>query len=476
MRTKKSLLFKKWETETKGIIPDGVVDGITARKILLLLILIIMGIIVFGAMSASASEILYEGTCGTNLTWTLDDSGTLTISGSGTMKYWDDSYLVPWRSCRSKIIRVVLGNDVANIGNYAFYMCDRLTSVTIPDGITSIGNYAFEACTGLTSVTIPNSVTSIGYRTFFACTGLTSVTIPDSVTSIGTSAFNVCFNLININVNKNNPVYCSKNGVLFDKNETTLIQYPAKKVDTEYMIPASVNHIGNGAFHYCTNLTSITIPNGVTRIGNEAFYKCTGLRSITIPGSVTSIGSYAFYMCYIQVYYNGDYDKWSEISIGDNNTPLMNENIHYFAYVTILDENGDVIINDKFDVNSILSVPSKNGYVAKLYSDAECTNEFDIETPITTNLTLQLRYELIETKTTVSNDGKMFTILPCNIEEGNTVILALHNGEILEEVQTVTCEDKEIILTTDKAYTNAKVFVWEDLINLKPICGVEIVK
>ena len=121
------------------------------------------------------------------------------------------------------------------IGNYAFWYCSGLTSVTIPNSVTSIGNYAFADCSGLTSVTIPNSVTSIGNYAFADCSGLTSVTIPNSVTSIG-----------------------------------------------------------NYAFWYCSGLTSITIPNSVTSIGEGAFYGCSGLTSVTIPNSVTSIGERAF--------------------------------------------------------------------------------------------------------------------------------------------------------------------------------------
>ena len=79
--------------------------------------------------------------------------------------------------------------SVTSIGDYAFYGCSGLTSVTIPNSVTSIGDYAFSGCSGLTSVTIPNSVTSIGDYAFYGCSGLTSVTIPNSVTSIGSDAF-----------------------------------------------------------------------------------------------------------------------------------------------------------------------------------------------------------------------------------------------------------------------------------------------
>ena len=162
--------------------------------------------------------------------------------------------------------------------------------------VTSIGGYAFFSCTSLTSVTIGNSVTSIGDQAFRGCTGLTSVTIPNSVTSIGDAAFCDCSGLTSINVVDDNPNYISKDGVLFDKQQTTLIQYPGGKQGA-YVIPNSVTSIGDFAFYGCTGLTSVTIPNSVTSIGMGAFMNCTALTSVTIPNSVTSIGSSAFSGC-----------------------------------------------------------------------------------------------------------------------------------------------------------------------------------
>jgi hypothetical protein len=191
---------------------------------------------------------------------------------------------------------VTIPASVTSIGQMAFYGCTGLTSVTIPASVTSMGLGAFYDCTGLTSVTISPGVTSIGGYAFVGCTSLTSVTIPASVTSIGEAAFYGCTGLTSIAVDAENPNYSSVDGVLFNKEQTSLIQCPGGKVGA-YTIPSSVTSIGEGAFAGCSGLTSVTIPASVTSIGGGAFQSCTSLTSVTIPASVTSIGSGAFSGC-----------------------------------------------------------------------------------------------------------------------------------------------------------------------------------
>ena len=189
------------------------------------------------------------------------------------------------------------GKSVTSIGNCAFRYCTSLKSITIPNSVMEIGSSAFSGCSSLTSITIPNSVTEIGVYAFKGCTSLTSITIPNSVTNIGDSTFWGCSSLTAIYVAVDNKNYTSVNGVLFNKDKTALICYPAGKTDKSYNITNSVTSIGDYAFNGCSSLTSVTIPNSVTEIGGSAFVGCASLKSITMPNSVTSIGAWAFNGC-----------------------------------------------------------------------------------------------------------------------------------------------------------------------------------
>ena len=198
------------------------------------------------------------------------------------------------------------GYPVTSIGEYAFYRCEGLNSVTLPNGITSIGKDTFGFCTGLVSVNIPNSVTSIDDWAFYYCSALTSITIPDGVTSIGASAFKNCSNLTSVTI----PDGVTSIGAdaFYDCGRLTNIS-----------IPNSVTSIGASAFGGCSSLTSVTIPDGVTSIGSQAFSSCSSLRSITIPNSVASIGAATFSNCSnlnYTTYGDGKY-------LGNENNPYL---------------------------------------------------------------------------------------------------------------------------------------------------------
>ena len=191
-----------------------------------------------------------SGRCGDSITWTLDDSGNLTLSGSGEM--WNYGIVTsPFKDYGIKT--VTIGDGITSIGDYAFYSCRGLTELTLPNSVTSIGNpnsvtsigwYAFQGCTGLTELTLPNSVTSIGGCAFEGCNGLTELTLPNTLERIVASAFRGCSGL------------------------------------TELTLPNSVWSIGEYAFQGCSGLTELTLPSSVTRIGKNAFSDCSGLEKI----------------------------------------------------------------------------------------------------------------------------------------------------------------------------------------------------
>ena len=200
---------------------------------------------------------------------------------------------------------IIFDGDVTSIGTDAFYDCDALQSITIPDSVTSIGEYAFENCAALKSVTIPDSVTSIGYYAFYDCDALTSVTI-NSEAWVDGRAFYGCDAFKSIYGK-----YAS------DDNRCLIIdgelQLFAPAGLTTYNIPESVTSIGDFAFYGCDALQSITIPNSVTSIGEYAFENCAALKSVTIPDSVTSIRWCTFQGC----------DALQSITIPDGVTEIV---------------------------------------------------------------------------------------------------------------------------------------------------------
>ena len=392
------------------------------KKKLLSIVLALSMICALVPIMASAETTATSGTCGENVTWTLSDDGTLTISGTGDMEDYSYGNYSPFERNQS-IKTVVIENGVTSIGNMMFYYTTSLKSVTIPDSVTSIGNTAFAYCWGLKGITIPDSVKSIGSLAFYDCNDLTNITIPNSVIVIGNSAFENCDNLTNIiisnsvtdigetafrnckkltdiklsnsltsigeqafeycnslasiiipkgvesigsraftgcsslkeiNADLNNQNYSSIDGILFSKDNTTLVRCPEGKKNS-YEIPDGVTNIGEQAFYNCTNLTSIEIPNSVTSIGEQAFHNCTGLTSMSItngvtqiggnsfaycenlvsigiPKSVTSIGAGAFNQCssLTSVYYGGTKEEWNAIDITwFGNDCLKNATVHY---------------------------------------------------------------------------------------------------------------------------------------------------
>ena len=200
---------------------------------------------------------------------------------------------------------LIVPEGVTSIGDYSFYGCSSLISVTIPDSVTAIGSSAFYGCSNLTSITIPDGVTSIGDSAFVGCSNLTSITVPDSVISIGDGAFAGCSSLVSLTIPF---VGTDPFGRFFGTKS-----FPGGTAITQnsstYYVPSSLRSVvvSDGsvpcyAFWGCSMLTSVTIGNGITSIGYDAFSGCSNLTS---------------------VYYTGDIAGWCGISFGsDNSNPL----------------------------------------------------------------------------------------------------------------------------------------------------------
>ena len=267
----------------------------------------LLGLVTFTAMVVICAVCAGAETYG-DFEYSVRDDGTVEITDyNGNAKTVDIPETIDGKSATrigdsafewcSNIESIAIPDSVTSIGRRAFGDCANLTNITIPNSVIEIGWHAFYDCASLKSITIPDSVINIGGCAFNNCTSLTSVTIPDSVTSIEYSAFVGCTSLTAINVATGNQNYASVNDVLYNKNKTTLMCYPAGKKDKTYKMLDGVKIIDDSAFDGCISLTSIIIPDSVTSIGSSAFSGCTNLMSITIPDSVTDIGNYVFEDC-----------------------------------------------------------------------------------------------------------------------------------------------------------------------------------
>lgn len=214
-----------------------------------------------------------DGSCGANLTWTLQD-GTLTISGTGDMGDWVDYspwYIyAPWFMESAQIKTVIIQEGCSSITESSFVGCYNLQSVTIPEGVTAIGDSAFANCYALTEITLPATLKTIGEAVFDSCSKLD------------------CFN-----VAKSNPNFVSIDGVLFTADRSSLLYYPSGKQDVTYDIPQGVTTIGAYAFYGNKTLRQVTFPDGLTTIGKSAF-RSVDLVTLSFPETLTSIGSNAF--------------------------------------------------------------------------------------------------------------------------------------------------------------------------------------
>ena len=308
----------------------------------------------------TGGTVVASGSCGAkgdNLTWTLDDNGLFTISGTGKMAGYFSLYYVPWAGYRGSIKYVWIKNGVTSIGANAFYLNNELMIVEIPDSVTSIGESAFERCNNLQEITLPESVTLIGYAAFSNCTSLRKITVPKNVRTLGGDSFAFCTGLVSAEIMGGVPEIGTRmfNGCTNLRSVT---------------IPESVDIIGVGAFYNCASLSNVVIPKGVRGIYSEAFKNCTNLASVSIPQSVLGIQPDTFSGCdsLKDIYYSGTKNAWNSIFVfSDGNYPLSTATIHC--------TDGDIVPNTENSITTGAASTSDSKFQAT-FADAKAGKEY----------------------------------------------------------------------------------------------------
>lgn len=208
-----------------------------------------------------------------------------------------------FNSCKS-IQRIHLPQKLTILGESAFSDCVGLEEIAIPEAVTKIDDLAFNGCTSLSNVTLHSGLKKIGKSAFKNCKALTHIDIPATVSSIDSALFRGCEAMRSIRVDSRNKYYKSapnkregSDHVLFNKNKSLLIAYPASSREVQYDIPDSVTMISDWAFSECKKLSRITIPDTVREIGEGAFCNCALLDEVEIPDSVEKIDDCAFRGC-----------------------------------------------------------------------------------------------------------------------------------------------------------------------------------
>ena len=250
-------------------------------------------------------------------------SKTLTITGTGAMPDFDfpNGNLAPWWNyealgmnaiseididIKGNLKRVIIGDGVTNVSNYALFFLPAATQITLPESVTSIGRYGIAMCSKLTGMSIPKGVTEIG-DFGLAGDGLTAVTLPDGLQTLGRGAFDTCTSLTNTTLPAAITAVpgkcfadCTKLLTVDYKGEVTTIgehAFEGCKSLTKAPIPATVTELGVSAFNGCVALTDVTLPGGVTAVPDACFQDCTALADMKLPGTVTSVGHNAFTGC-----------------------------------------------------------------------------------------------------------------------------------------------------------------------------------
>ena len=296
--------------------------------------------------TVSAAEIVDSGECGDNLTWTLDDEGTLTISGTGEMYDFEGDNESPWLSL--DVRRVVVESGVTSIGDYAFesyndYLVD-LTQITLPKTLKEIGYMSF-ARSNIPEINIPNSVTSID-RYAFAYSKLSSITLSNKLKVLNTSLFEDCYYLEEIVI----PEGVTTLGFALFRGcrnlSSVVIPSTLKVIEDEAFascyglqvvsLPDSVTTVESSVFYDCTNLEVVYLPRNLTTIRYALFRGCSSLQAVLLPEKLTTIESYAFDGCdaLVEVYFPGDEEQLDQLEISYGNDQLAYVDVYLVTLIT----------------------------------------------------------------------------------------------------------------------------------------------
>ena len=243
------------------------------------------------------------------------------VSQNGILFNKDKTRLLHY-PCNATATSYTVPSSVTIVEGTSFEYCAYLKKVTLPGGLQVVGDVAFAHCSALEQINIPPTVWSIGSGAFCHCPKLGPVSIPKSVTDIGTDQVFSCA----VTVAADNQNYAAKDGILFDKSFTRLLNYPANKGTVQYTVPGTVTAVEHYAFENCATLQSITLPASVTKIGGSCFSNCTSLKTVSFTKNVKEIGQYAFYNCDAlqNVNYNGSLSDWNQLkaNLDTTNRPL----------------------------------------------------------------------------------------------------------------------------------------------------------
>ena len=365
------------------------------KKLISLFLSLAMLLSIVSVVDFSAYADVQIGKLGENVTYSLDTStGVLTISGTGDMYDYElHNYSGYYSSTPLKmayIKNIIIESGVTSIGDFVFFNCTNLTSVTISDTVTSIGEFAF-AGLKKSEITIPNSVIYISYAAFSESVENYQYSYLKKINYNGTVTQ---WNSVKCGYENHYIIKCT-DGIIGNGNTVTIDNFRCN-INNDYtaqiegggtenlIIPETVSYegysfsvtsIGSSAFSGCTSLTSLTIPDSVTSIGKYAFRGCTSLTSVTIPNSVTSIGDYAFENCtnLTKVNYSGTVSQWKTIKIGSYNDKLRN------AIIICTD---DVIGNGNTVTIDNLKYKINNDYTAQIVGRTDTLGNLIIPEPV----------------------------------------------------------------------------------------------